>query len=77
MINYCRTDLCPDCGKRFRDIHYEHNPKYVGDIISDFPLWMQYKDKYYTTIKCFGCHSLWTKREVLDYWSEYLMKDND
>ena len=64
-MHYTRTDLCPNCGKR---LNLEIDNRHWDIIMVDYPIIMEYKGIYYTTIYCNNCRGLFTKKEVLDFW---------
>jgi len=72
-MNYCRTDLCPDCGTRLRNIHNQHDPSWDHVIVGDYPIYTKYKGNIHKTIVCWnGCRKVWAKEAVYDYWAEQL-----
>ena len=69
-MEYCRTDLCPDCGTRL-NLDTRPSPDWQC-VMVDYPMLLEYKGDFYTTIKCGGCPALWTKPGVLDFWATHL-----
>ena len=65
-MNYPRTDLCPDCNTRLN-----LEPEYTEHTLVDYPVVLEYDGVFYTTIHCNGCRGLWTKQQVLDYWTQF------
>jgi len=77
MITYCRTDLCPNCNTRFTNIHNQHDPRWDHITILDYPIYTTYKDKLCVNIKCFGCHNVYAKDYVYDYWASHMKEESN
>ena len=69
-MDYCRTDLCPDCGTRL-NLDVDGSDWHPMTMV-DYPMLLTYKGELYYTIKCSGCPALWTRQGVLDFWATHL-----
>lgn len=74
-VTYCRTDLCPNCSARLKNLHVKHDPRWDHITIGDYPIYGIHKGKMSVNVKCFNCYNVWTKDYVYEYWSTYMLEE--